>query len=101
MDPTQHRRTALRKLAFWCTVLVLAITSVSAFIRLSQAGLGCEPWPRCFGSASRAALDGVATPVADSAAVQVARLVHRVIATVALAGVATICLLYTSPSPRD
>ena len=28
-------------------MLVLAITTLSAFIRLSRAGLGCEPGPQC------------------------------------------------------
>ena len=33
----------LRKLAWATLVLVLAITSLSALIRLSRAGLGCDP----------------------------------------------------------
>jgi len=100
MDLIQHRRIGLRRLAFWCAALVLTITSLSAFIRLSQAGLGCEPWPVCFGSALRAAQDGVAAPVGDSTAVQVARLAHRVIATVALAGVLTMVAVCLVGRPR-
>lgn len=100
MDPTQHRRAGLRTLAYWCAALVLAITSLSAFIRLSQAGLGCEPWPGCVGSALRAAQDGGAAPVGDSTAVQVARLAHRVIATAALACVVTMVALCLVGRPR-
>ena len=100
MDLTQHHVNTLRRLAFWCAMLVLVITSLSAFIRLSQAGLGCTPWPGCFGSALQAAQHGVVLPVGDSAAVQVARLAHRVIATVALAGVLALVALCLVGRPR-
>ena len=100
MDLIQQRHTALRKLAYWCAALVLAITSLSAFIRLSQVGLGCEPWPGCYGSALRAAKDGGAASVGDSPAVKVARLAHRVIATAALAGVLTMVALCLVGRPR-
>ncbi|MCP5264003.1 MAG: COX15/CtaA family protein [Rhodoferax sp.] len=99
MDLLQHRRARLRQLALWCAALVLAITSLSAFIRLSQSGLGCAPWPGCFGSALRAAQQGT-TPAGDSAPVQMARLAHRVTATVALAGVCTMVALCLLPRPR-
>ncbi len=100
MDHTPHRRNSVRKLAFWCAGLVLLITSLSAFIRLSQAGLGCEPWPGCFGSVLRAAQEGVTAPVGDSTPVRVARLAHRVIATTALAGFVTMLALCLVGRPR-
>lgn len=100
MDLPQHRRAGLRQLALWCAALMLAITSLSAFIRLSQAGLGCAPWPQCFGSVLRAAQDGAAAPVGDSTPVMVARLAHRLTATVALVGVATMAALCLLPRPR-
>ncbi|MEO8542585.1 MAG: COX15/CtaA family protein [Betaproteobacteria bacterium] len=100
MDHAQHRRDGLRQLAFWCAALVLAITSLSAFIRQSQAGLGCEPWPPCFGSALHAAQQGMVSPVGDSPPVQMARLAHRVIATVALAGTATMVALCFMGRPK-
>lgn len=96
MELDHHRSIVVRRLAFWCAALVLVITSLSAFIRLSQAGLGCEPWPQCYGSSLQAAQHSVAPRVGDSTAVQVARLAHRVIATAALAGVLSlvaVCLL--------
>jgi len=34
-------------------LLVLLITTTSAYIRLSQAGLGCADWPACYGRAVR------------------------------------------------
>ena len=48
MNQSEGRMTRLRRLAWLCAVLVLAITSLSAFIRLSRAGLGCTPWPQCY-----------------------------------------------------
>ncbi len=100
MDSTQHRRSGLRTLAFCCAALVLAITSLSAFIRLSHVGLGCEPWPSCYGSALRAAQEGASAPVSGSTAVHVARLAHRVIATAALAGVVAMVALCLVGRPR-
>lgn len=100
MNDALHRREGLRRLAFWCAALVLVITSLSAFIRLSQAGLGCEPWPRCFGGALQAAQQGRASPTGDSMPVQVARMAHRVIATAALAGVATLVVICFVGRPR-
>lgn len=99
MDITQRRRDYLHRLAFWIAALMLAITSLSAFIRLSQAGLGCAPWPQCYGNALRAAQPGAAEPAGDGAAVQVARLTHRVIATVALLGVVMLVVLCFASRP--
>ncbi len=87
MDLSQRRQTFLHRVALWCAALVLVITSLSAFIRLSQAGLGCEPWPYCYGQVLRATQTVDAPSMGDRAPVQVARLAHRVIATVVLLGV--------------
>ena len=96
MNVAQRRFVFLRRVAVLCGVLVLAITSLSAFIRLSNAGLGCNDWPRCYGQALREAQrdeqasigdsDAVAAtaPIGDSPAVAAARLVHRVLAVAAL-----------------
>ena len=70
-------------MAWICAVLVLAITSLSAYIRLSKAGLGCEPWPQCYGQQLRAQLQGEPPLQADAATAD-ARLAHRVIASSAL-----------------
>jgi cytochrome c oxidase assembly protein subunit 15 len=82
MATPDPRLPQLRKLAWALAVLVLAITSLSAFIRLSRAGLGCEPWPQCY--AQRAAMTPQALDALDTQAVTSARLAHRVVATVAL-----------------
>lgn len=82
MKTPDPRLPLLRKLAWSLAVLVLAITSLSAFIRLSRAGLGCEPWPQCY--AQRAQMSPQALDTLDTGAVSAARMAHRVVATVAL-----------------
>ena len=59
-------------------VLVLIITSISAYLRLSQYGLGCADWPACYG----------ANPVVEAALSESdplfwMRAVHRISATAA------------------
>ena len=82
MDAADRRMSLLRKLAWATLVLVLAITSLSALIRLSRAGLGCEPWPQCH--VERAGVSGEALAALDASAVTAARIAHRVAATAAL-----------------
>jgi cytochrome c oxidase assembly protein subunit 15 len=64
-----------RVLVAGALLLMLAITTSSATIRLSLAGLGCTDWPACF-EAARAA-GGAAVDV------DVARGVHRIAASLA------------------
>jgi cytochrome c oxidase assembly protein subunit 15 len=73
---------SLRKVALACAVLVLAITSLSAFLRLSASGLGCEPWPQCYGQSLRDRQQGVVTPA--TGIVTAARISHRIAAVAAL-----------------
>lgn len=89
-------------MAIACAVLVLAITSLSAFIRLSRAGLGCQPWPQCQAQLLREATQGVAP--APAGAVAAARVAHRVTAVGALLLViAMLMVAYASapPLPRQ
>lgn len=75
MEQGQGRRALLRRLAWVGVALVLAITTLSAFIRLSRAGVGCEPWPQCH--VAQLARQ-------DSSAVVAARIAHRIVASSAL-----------------
>lgn len=98
MDTSGRRMTMLRAMAIACAVLVLAITSLSAFIRLSRAGLGCEPWPQCQAQVLRQAKQGVAPPAAG--AVAAARIAHRITAVGALLLViAMLMAAYASAPP--
>ncbi len=79
----------LRRLAWLCAALVLAITSLSASLRLAKAGIGCAPWPACHGAAQQALL---APPAAGDEAAQApasttldtVRSAHRVLAVATL-----------------
>lgn len=73
---------SLHKLALACVALILAITSLSAFLRLSSSGLGCEPWPQCYGQSLRDRQQGIAAPV--TGIVTAARVTHRIAAVAAL-----------------
>ena len=39
-----------RKLISFSLFLVLVVIVLGAYVRLSDAGLGCPDWPGCFGS---------------------------------------------------
>lgn len=73
---TDHPRTVvLRRTAWICSFLVLCIVGISATIRLSSAGLGCEPWPQCYGQLAASS---------HSFSVELLRVLHRVSAVVLL-----------------
>ena len=99
MNLTQRRYVWLRRLALTGAALMLAITSLSAFMRLSGAGLGCAEWPQCYGSRLRDAQQGLSPTVADSEAVAAARLAHRGIAVLALLVVITMVVLCFGSTP--
>ena len=71
----------LRKALGVTALLVLVVVAASAFIRLSQAGLGCMPWPACYAQQSAAERERAVPPAAESGSVAVARGIHRVAAT--------------------
>ena len=76
---------SLRRLAWLCAVLVLAITSLSATLRLARDGIGCAPWPACYGVAQQARValpDSAQAPA--SATLGTVRAAHRVLAVATL-----------------
>lgn len=77
-SPTR-RRLLLQRLAWLCAALMLVVASLSAFIRLSRAEQGCEPWPQCQSAA--AGQSGVVPP---ESGVALARVGHRVVASTTL-----------------
>jgi heme a synthase len=97
MSPAAARITTLRRLAWACAALVLAITSLSAFIRLSHAGLGCAPWPQCYAESLQAAGQRTAAPA--ESAVAAARITHRVVAVAALLLVIAMVMITLSKAP--
>lgn len=99
MSLTDRRYRVLRRLALFCAALVLAVTSLSAFIRLSKVGLGCADWPACYGQDLRRLQQG--TPVSDEVqtATALARLVHRITASTALLLVIVMVLICFGSQP--
>lgn len=99
MSLTDRRYRLLRRLAWLCAALVLAVTSLSAFIRQSKAGLGCADWPACYGQELRRLQQG--TPASDEAqtATAAARLVHRIAASTALLLVIVMVLICFGSRP--
>ncbi|MDO9165389.1 MAG: COX15/CtaA family protein [Rhodoferax sp.] len=86
MNAEQSRITLLQRTALLCALLVITIVSISAFLRLSGAGLGCSPWPQCYGQALRDQQQGISrtmqTPPSES--ITVARFAHRLLAVLLL-----------------
>lgn len=75
METRTARLKRIRILALVLTALSLAILLVSGYIRLNSAGLGCSPWPYCYGQV----LVGGVYAHSDTA-----RILHRLVATTAL-----------------
>ena len=84
MTLTERRLAFLRRIALICAVMVLCVTSLSAFIRLSKAGLGCADWPACYGQNLRRLQQGAAASADEQTATAAARLAHRITASTAL-----------------
>lgn len=95
----ERRYALLRRMATLCFMLVLSITSISAFIRLSNAGLGCTDWPQCYGSKLRQAQQGMATKAGDSPAVSTVRVLHRVAAVASLILIMAMLLVCFAEQP--
>ncbi len=71
----------LRRALGVAALLVLIVLAASAFIRLTQAGLDCAPWPACYARQAAAAVEQQQPPAADSTPIAVARGIHRVAAS--------------------
>jgi cytochrome c oxidase assembly protein subunit 15 len=74
MTASSRRIAVLRRTAWICAGLVLSIVGLSASIRLSANGLGCAPWPQCYGQAAGA----------SGTTIEVLRVLHRVSAVLLL-----------------
>lgn len=75
MDEIDRRLRRIRFLALSLAVLSLLVVLVSAYIRLNGAGLGCAPWPECYGQI----LTGGQHPHSGGV-----RILHRGVASLAL-----------------
>lgn len=69
----------MRWLVLATLLLVLVITTTSAYIRLSQAGFGCADWPACYGRSVQTPEAGQLFP--EGADLFWARALHRLAAS--------------------
>ena len=98
----------IRKLVFVSILLAIVVVSLGAYTRLTHAGLGCPDWPGCYGL--------LKVPVTTEQIVAAEQafperpvethkawneMIHRYFAGSLGVLILIICLLYTSPSPRD
>ncbi|MCE9640657.1 MAG: COX15/CtaA family protein [Betaproteobacteria bacterium] len=75
MTTRDERLQRIRILALLLTALSLLVVAISAYLRLSGAGLGCAAWPDCYGQL----LSG-----AQSSPAGLVRISHRLAASLAL-----------------
>lgn len=91
----------VRFLIWVALAVVLVVNVASAYVRLAQQGLGCEPWPQCYGRT--APQDAGAVPSEDSPHFYV-RAVHRFSASIAAVLLVAIAFLgwgrWGSAGPR-
>lgn len=69
----------IRALVLAALLLILVITSTSAYIRLSQAGFGCKDWPACYGQVAAVPAAGQLIP--GPSTLFWARALHRLAAS--------------------
>jgi cytochrome c oxidase assembly protein subunit 15 len=100
MGRVDRRLFILRRLAWLCAVTVLAVTSLSAFIRLSNAGLGCADWPQCYGERGLTSATATAVRSDEVTATIVARIAHRVMAVLALLLIVVLIMVCFGDHPR-
>lgn len=93
MTADERRLRTLRALAWTCVVLVIGITTLSAYIRLSRTGLGCQPWPACYAS------EALRAASLDSVAIGIARLAHRFSASAVLVVIVAALMISLARSP--
>lgn len=85
----------LRRMAMIGLLLILAVTTLSAYMRLANAGLGCADWPACYGAALRAP---AVTASLSETSVALARMLHRLAAMAVL--VLALVMVATAVSAR-
>ena len=83
-----------------CIVLALAVITLGAFVRLSDAGLGCPDWPGCYGHIGvpqdHAAAEGYERPLEQHKAWK--EMAHRYLA--GIFGLLILALLFLAWSQR-
>lgn len=86
MNDMTRSTSLFTSLVFVALVLTLAAVLLSAYLRLESIGLGCEPWPACFGQLPETRAHGL-VPASTAGAI------HRVVASLLGVIVLVIALL--------
>ncbi len=80
-------------------LLVLVLVTLSAYLRLDHSGIGCEPWPACYGNIGVAAENPTAASTYERLLEEAnqplswARPLHRLVASVLGLAILGLCLL--------
>ncbi len=80
---TPNSAALTSRLALGGALLMLCLVCVSAYLRLSAAGLDCQPWPECYAQATH-----------ETQPHPVARLTHRLLASAV--GIVVLLLVFAS-----
>ncbi len=99
MSLAERRHAVLLRLVLLCAAMVLAVTSLSAFMRQTKAGLGCADWPACYGRELLRQQQGAPASAELQTATAAARLAHRVTASVALLLAITMAMVCFGSQP--
>lgn len=94
-SPLSARQRRIHRLALLVAALTVSIVALSAYLRLSQSGLGCNVWPSCYRQVAPVGIE-----VAGNVAVVAARLVHRVVASAVLVLVVILVLATLGMRPK-
>lgn len=102
MRPTSPstRQRLLSRLAAGCVLLMLVVTTASAWLRLAQPRPGCDEWPHCRLAAEAGPVAAPADPAATTGLLAATRGIHRVAASAVLVLVLALLALAARP-PRD
>jgi len=74
-----YRIVTLRRLALATMVLTLCLVVLGAYVRLSDAGLGCPDWPGCYGHLTPSAAAAANVDLHEGKAWR--EMIHRYVAT--------------------
>lgn len=92
--PPRDLRVLLARMGLVGCACMLAIALSSAYLRLSAAGIGCAPWPQCYGWFGLVPAHGIDL----TTSIGLARLLHRLSAmTVAVITAFVLLLTLTKP----
>jgi len=100
MTQPDRRLDVLRRLAWACVVLMLVVTSVSAWLRLAAPRPNCNDWPACRGELQRSTPHMNEAGSGQTVVMGPARITHRVSATLVLLIVVAMGTLALARRPR-